>query len=199
MSSGLVYRNRLFYESAMVLLYGRHYASRYRAIARLIPPRAQVLELCCGPAVLYRRYLRSRGVRYRGLDIHRNFVDELRRRNIPAEVWDLQSDRALPAADNVIMQASLYHFLPDASGVVERMLRAARRQVIVAEPIVNLTDSSTPVIAALARRLSRTSQGEQSLRFTEKTLDAFFEPYRSRVRECFLIPGGREKVYVLTP
>ncbi len=42
------------------------------------------------------------------------------------------------------MQASLYHFLPDAHEIVERMLAAAGRRVIVSEPVRNLASSQNP-------------------------------------------------------
>ena len=56
-SPGLVYRSAALYEAVMRVLYGRHYAARQRAIAGLIPARASVLEVCCGPGTLYRRHL----------------------------------------------------------------------------------------------------------------------------------------------
>jgi hypothetical protein len=99
--------------------------------------------------------------------------------------------------DYVVMQGSLYHFLPDAGSVVERMLRAAGRYAIVAEPIRNWTTSRGRVLAWLAREL-RAVRGEAAAsRFTEPALDALFATYRDRVVHCGLIAGGREKVYVL--
>lgn len=64
--ASLIYRSRAGYELAMFMLYGRHYSARYRAIANLIPYGAEVLELCCGPGILYERYLRYKDVAYRG-------------------------------------------------------------------------------------------------------------------------------------
>src|SRR5215211_4230426 len=122
----------------MLVLYGRHYPSRYRAIADLIPSGSSVVDLCCGPALLFNRYLRNKGVRYTGLDLNAGFIDGLVRNGASGMVWDLRKDDPLPEADYVLMQASLYHFLPDAAPIVERMLEAARRKVIIAEPIRNL-------------------------------------------------------------
>ena len=181
----------------MLLLYGRHYTSRYRALAELIPAGSSVLDLCCGPALLYHRYLRSKGVQYTGLDINSNFMARLNRRGGSGQVWDLRSEEALPSADYVIMQASLYHFLPDASPVVDRMLQAARRQVIIAEPIRNLATSDSRLLSLLGRLFTNPGVGEHSLRFTEASLADFFSGYSSRVVESFPIAGGREQVYVL--
>ena len=181
----------------MFLLYGRHYASRYRAIAELIPTGSSVLDLCCGPAFLYHRYLSRKKVRYTGLDINANFVARLNRRGASGLVWDLRTEDALPAADYVIMQASLYHFLPDAKPVVDRMLQAAQKRVIIAEPIRNLATSDSRILSRLARLLTNPGAGEHRNRFTEASLADLFSRYASRPADSFTIAGGREKVYVL--
>jgi len=196
-ATSLIYRSASVYEFVMVLLYGRHYTSRYRAIAELIPAASSVLDLCCGPALLYHRYLRSKAVQYTGLDINANFIARLIRRGGSGQVWDLRSEDALPSADYVIMQASLYHFLPDASQVVDRMLQAARKRVIIAEPIRNLATSDSRLLSLLGRLFTNPGVGEHSLRFTEASLADFFSGYASRVVESFSIAGGREQVYVL--
>jgi hypothetical protein len=196
MSESLIYRSPLLYRAAMFVLYGRHYFSRCRVIADLIPANSSVLELCCGPADLYCRYLRPKSVRYVGLDINPRFVaclGELGR------VWNVQDASPLPVAEYVLIQASLYHFLPDPSPVIDRMLSAATKQVIVAEPIRNLTNSRFPLLSTIARGETDAGTGAQTLRFNEQTLDAFFSRYATRVSKSFLIPGGREKVYVLAP
>jgi SAM-dependent methyltransferase len=197
MATSFIYRSAAMYELAMLLLYGRHYTSRYRAIADLIPAGASILDLCCGPAILYHRYLRSKSVHYTGLDINANFIARLIRRGGAGQVWDLRSEDALPSADYVIMQASLYHFLPDASQVVNRMLQAARNQVIIAEPIRNLTTSNSGLVSLLGRLFTNPGSGEQPLRFTEASLADFFSANATRVAQSFPIAGGREKVYVL--
>lgn len=181
----------------MLLLYGRHYPARYRAIAELIPSNSTVLDLCCGPALLYHRYLRAKAIHYTGLDINTRFIERLNRRGGRGLVWDLRDERPLPSADYVVMQASLYHFLPDAHPVVDRMLEAARRQVIIAEPVRNLTGSNSRVLSLLGRLLTNPGTGQQQLRFSESTLDDFFSAYTS-VLESFTIAGGREKIYLLT-
>src|SRR5713101_1249799 len=109
----------------MVALYGRHYAGRYRAIADLIPSGSSVLDLCCGPGILYERYLRAKSVDYTGIDVNRCFLDRIGRLGARAIDRDLHEPGPLPPADSVIMQASLYHFLPDAAPIVERMIEAA--------------------------------------------------------------------------
>ena len=81
---------------------------------------------------------------------------------------------ALPAADYVIMQASLYQFLPDAQPMVDRMLQAAHRQVILTEPVRNITNSKVAPLAFLGRRLTDPGDGQSAHRFTEETPRSVF-------------------------
>jgi SAM-dependent methyltransferase len=182
----------------MRALYGRHYFARMAAVANQVPGGASVLELCCGPGTLYLRHLRGRAGSYVGLDVNARFVAGLRRRGVDARVRDLAFDREpLPRADVAIIQASLYHFLPAANRLVERMLEAASDRVIVSEPVRNLSSSGLPLIGSLGRRAADPGVGGHEQRFTEASLDELMGRYRERVLLAFLIPGGREKVFVL--
>ncbi len=198
MKASLIYRNRVVYGLVMRALYGRHYGDRYRAIDALIPHSASVLDVCCGPAVLFTEHLRSRGIDYTGLDLNQGFVARVAAAGGRGVVWDVHGDDPFPAADIVVMQASLYHFLPDPAPVVDRMLASARTRVIITEPVRNLASSDNRVISALAKRLTNPGDGDPTNRFTEPSLDAFMARYEGRVEQRRLIAGGREKVYVLT-
>lgn len=202
MTTSVIYRNAFIYEAMMMVLYGgRAYHERYRRLAELIPEGASVLDLCCGPATLFHRYLKRKGVRYTGLDINEAFVRQLSANGAVGMVWNLEENRALPRAEYVIMQASLYHFLPDANPIVERMLSAAEKQVLIAEPIRNVADSQVPVLASLARKLTNPGTRDQANRFNEARLDALLSPYsrNGQVLDSRLIAEGREKLYILAP
>jgi SAM-dependent methyltransferase len=197
-STSLVYRSAVGYELVMRALYGRHYSDRLWAVAEQVPDGASVLELCCGPGTLYNRFLRGRVRSYTGLDLNEGFVARLTEQGVDARVVDLGSSAdPLPRADVVLMQASLYHFLPRAAEIVERMLHAADRRVVLSEPVRNLASSENPVLGMLGRRAADPGVGGGERRFTEETLDALMSRYRKLVLLQRLIPGGREKLYVL--
>jgi SAM-dependent methyltransferase len=197
-STSLIYRNRITYELLLRALYGRHYAPRFRAIAELIPDGAAVVDLCCGPATLYTRFLREKSVDYLGLDINDGFIARLNEAGGRGEVRNLHAGTPLPEADFVIMQGSLYHFLPEPKPVIDRMLAAAHSHVIVAEPVRNMATSHNRVLAVLGRRLTNVGDGAQANRFTEGMLEELFRDYATRVVQHSLIAGGREKLYVLS-
>ena len=198
MSTSLIYRSTIGYELLMRGLYGRHYADRMRAIAAEVPAGSTVLELCCGPAMLYRRFLRGRTGSYVGIDVIPGFVAALRRRGIDARERDLAADDSpLPSADVVIIQASLYHFLPRPELIVDRMLAAAQDRAIVSEPVRNLASSGVPIIRIVGRHAADPGTGGHAQRFDERSLHEFMGRYRERVLKEFAIPGGRDRVYVL--
>jgi SAM-dependent methyltransferase len=198
-STSLIYRTATGYELVMRALYGRHYLSRLQAIATLVPPSCTVLELCCGPATLYQRCLRGRVSGYIGIDVNPGFVAMLRRRGIDARRLDLAApDGELPHADVAIIQASLYHVLPHAEQIVDRMLAAARQRVIVSEPVRNLATSNVRILRLIGRRAADPGPGGHATRFDERSLQALMDRYRERVVKSFAIPGGRERVFVLS-
>src|SRR5438552_2585873 len=155
----LIYKSSALYGLVNWLLYGRHHLARYRVIADLIPPGASVVDLCCGTATLYHRFLHAKNVRYTGLDASASFVDALNKRGGTGILWNLRSDKPLPRADYVIIQGALYFFLPDPSPLIERMLAAANEEIIIAEAIRNLSDSAIPGISNLSRKLAGSAEG----------------------------------------
>jgi SAM-dependent methyltransferase len=197
MGASLVYWNRGLYELAMRGLYGRHYPARFDAVAELIPRGARVLDVCCGPGLLYERRLREKGVEYTGLDVNPAFVRRVERLGGRGILGDLSRDEGLPSAEFVVMQASLYQFLPDASAVACRLLDAATRAVVLAEPVRNLATSGRPLLARIGRLATDAGRGATPWRFTERTLDDLVASLPTRPLRGFLIPGGREKVYLL--
>lgn len=192
----LIYRSALGYGLAMRVLYGRYYAARDAAVAAHVADGASVLELCCGPGRLYRNQLRGRVGRYVAMDSNAAFVDKLRRRGVDARRADFAS-ADLPVADVVLMQASLYHFLPDAEGMVSRMLAAARKRVVISEPVRNLAQSRVTIVARLASAGAATAGGAHAQRFDEASLEALMKRFGDALVTSHPTPGGRERVYVL--
>lgn len=194
----LIYSSPVVYRALMRVLYGGHFRDRYRALAELVPPGASVLDVCAADCYLYWGYLRQKpGISYVGLDMSPSFVRTAQRRGTDARVFNVLEDE-FPAADVVIMQGSLYQFLPGAERVVDRMLDAARRHVIIAEPIRNLSDSNVPVLSALSRWLTKpqsSEAGRDGARFTEQALRELFSRYDSLERTVY-VPGGRELIGV---
>jgi hypothetical protein len=193
----LVYAHPWLYQGLMRALYGRGFDARYRAIDALIEPGSEVFEACAGDGHLYERYLRSKAIRYSGGDINDVFLKHARRRNLPIVALDLLVD-SIPVADYVVIQASLYQFIPGHARVIERLLCSARRTLIVAEPVVNLASSSSSWVRWLAQRSANPGDGHKAARFDEASLDAALRgDFADRIESSATIAGGRERLYCL--
>ena len=97
------------------------------------------------------------------------------------------------------MQSSLYQFLPDPRPILDRMLVAARNQMIITEPVRNVADSNIPPLAWLDHKMTNPGTGDKPRRFNEALLDRFFEPYlkSGHLSVSCLIAGNREKLCIL--
>jgi hypothetical protein len=196
--SSFIYRQRSAYHLLMRLLYGRYFSARYAAIAAEVPAGSTVVDVCAGDGYLYLNYLRAKGVLYQALDISPQLVRWMQRHGIAAQQFDVWQD-PLPAADVVIMQASLYQFLPEAAPIVEKLLCAARQHVIITEPVRNIASSDNPLLRWVGKRLTRPEEGEgtyQAHRFDQASLLALVQQFPAFERS-YELPGGRELLVVL--
>lgn len=198
--TSLVYQSSLIYEALMVILYGSHYADRYKAILPFIPDGVSLADICCGPAIIYHRYLKSKNIRYVGIDVNPKLLAALGESGAEGQIMDITGPEPLPKADYLLMQASLYHFLPNqVDMILDKMLEAGQQKVIIAEPIKNLSDSNIPVLSWLAKRSANPGTGHQAHRFNESSLDAAMQRFKDngQLETSFLVANGREKVYVI--
>ncbi|MEY4551399.1 MAG: hypothetical protein RL685_7594 [Pseudomonadota bacterium] len=193
----LIYAHPSLYQLLMRVIYAGGYAARYQALSQLIPDGADVFEACAGDAYLYRHYLQPRGIRYRAGEFNETFVTHARARGIEMQRFDLRKD-PVPQADVVLIHASLYQFMPDHQQIIDRLLAAARQQLIVSEPVRNLSSSRWALIRWIASRSADPGSGHKAQRFDEASFDQFVQAhYADRVRQRVLIPGGRELIYCL--
>ena len=194
-TQSFIYANRRAYHWLMRGLYGRHFEDRYRAIAAHVPASSRVVDVCAGDAYLYLAHLRHKPVTYVAVDASPQLVAWARARGVDARVFDVWNDD-LPHGDNVIMQASLYQFLPHADRIVDKLLAAARQQVIITEPIRNIADSDNPVLALIGHRFTRPASGHYAARrFNRASFTALCRAY-PELQTLDDLPGGREMLAV---
>lgn len=158
------------YNLTMRLLYGAEYERAAAAVAARIADGASVVDVCCGTAQLYRDFLRARGCSYLGLDFNGDFVMHARRRAADVRWFNLLTD-PIPAADHVVICSSLYHFADGADEIVARLRRAARRSVLISEPVRNL--SQVPALGRLAAALTDPGTGDRNGHLHRFDIDSF--------------------------
>jgi hypothetical protein len=189
MQSPIYWHPRL-YSAAMRWLYGKNYGARYADIAQLIPEGSRVIDVCMGDGRLYTDYLKDKRVSYLGLDINAAFVRHAQKRGIPAQVFDLNQE-ALPPSDYVVMQGSLYQFIPNEREIMAKLLAATRSTLIISEPVKNLSTSANPLVAWLARKASTTQSGKAEHRFHTVNLLSLFTDF-CELKQVLPVAGERE-------
>ncbi len=191
-----VYEVPALYRLLMLLGYGPDYAARYALVADRIGEPDDVLEVCCGHLGLYRHLARRGLVRsYVGLEQSPAMLRLARRRGVDVRAFDVRAGGTLPAAGTVIMQASLYQFHDIADTLLPRLWAAARRLLVIAEPVRNLSQSRFGVARWAARALTRTSDSRiHTFRYTEASLLELYRRCGVPVSRVDRTPGGREVV-----
>ena len=191
-----LYRFPALYRLLMRIGYGGDYGARHALIADRIGEPDDVLELCCGDLGLYRHLARRGLVRsYVGLEQSPAMLRRARRRGADVRAFDVRAGGTLPAAGTVIMQASLYQFHDLADGLLPRLWAAARRRLVLAEPVRNLAGSRSGLARRAALCLTRTVDGRtHPSRYTEEALLALYARCGVPVTRVDRTPGGREVV-----
>ena len=189
-----VYWHPFLYHIIMRLLYGKDFNSRYEALANLIPPNASVSELCMGDGFLFHKFLTLKNIKYIGLDFNKTCIKAANRKKIKVQLHNVLVD-GIPPADFVIMQGSLYQFIPNEDVIIQKMLDAASVAVIIAEPIRNRADSKNIFVSSLAKYAVNPGSGHITKRFNEKTLLECFRRHKE-FREEQIVDSGKELVGV---
>jgi trans-aconitate methyltransferase len=189
------YQFPALYGLLMRLAYGRDYPARYELVAERIDRPDDILEVCCGHLGLYKHLARRGLVRsYVGLDRSPAVLRHARRRGVNVRAFDVRAGHTLPIVDTVVMQASLYQFHDIAETLLARLWGAARRRLIVAEPVRNLAQSRHAAVRWTARTLTRTHDGVHTFRYTEALLLELYRRCQVPVSGFERTPGGREVV-----
>jgi hypothetical protein len=177
-------------------LYGRNYGRRLAALAADVGEDSVVVDLCAGLGDFY-DHLRAKRIIYKAFDASEESVAYGQKKGLDIRLADVNKLN-FPPADYYVMIDSLYHFYDQAEMLIERMVSASRRRVLIMEPIKNLTSSNSRPLAWLARRLTNEGGGRNGQRFTETTLDRLmFGALKHRLLEAKKAPGGRDKIYIL--
>src|SRR5262249_34239956 len=151
------------------------------------------VDVCCGTARLARDGLRGRRVEYLGLDFNGHFVMGIRKRGVHAKFFELLRD-PIPSADYVVMCSSFYHAWGHEEAVLAKLVAAARKAVIISEPVENLSANGTALGRRLGRWLSNPGVGKHDRRFDSESFSAFAQRYGAEqvIRE----PGRRNAIAV---
>jgi glycosyltransferase involved in cell wall biosynthesis len=186
-----VYWTGVGYDWAMRRLQGDAWQAGLAEVARRIPDGASVVDVCAGTCQLERSHLKGR-CDVLGLDFNGHLVMAARRRGANVRHFDLLRED-VPEADYVVMCSSLYHFRRRESEIFAKLEKAARRAVIVSEPVENLSAGGGAWRRWIAR-WTNPGVGEFEERYDLEGFRAFAE--RHGARELHHPPGARNALAV---
>jgi len=190
-----IYNHPAVYRLGMRLSYRSEYRERYSLLAEYVGRPSHVLEVCCGDLVLHGQLARRGLLRsYRGVERSPSMVALAHRQGVRVDRLDLRAAAELPRAEIVIMQASLYQFHDLAETLLPRLWNAAERQLLVAEPVRNLSSSGNPVMRWAGQLMSRTDEGPHPFRYTEQTLLQLYERCGIPITRVGRTRHGRELI-----
>lgn len=190
MRTGFMYWNPAFYRYIMHIIYGKYFYSRYKTVSDLLPNNVDVVDICCGDCYIT-KFLVEKKINYLGLDLNPKFINYNSGRGIMSKLFNLKTD-TIPPADYIIMLGSLYQFIPNHRVVMDELISAANKAVIILEPIRNIAASDSPMIAFLANLATKVNGESMPYRFAKTELLELFSDYKARlIKE---IEGGRELI-----
>jgi trans-aconitate methyltransferase len=157
-----------------------------------LPENVTVVDVCCGDCSLS-SFLRKKNIDYLGIDLNHKFIKDAIKRGIKAKNFNVQ-DQLIPAADYIIIQDSLYQFIPHHRQMIEKLFSAAKVGVIISEPVLNVASSRNRLFVFLAKLTTKVDGHEFPYRFTKENLLDLFNEYKvGSIKE---IKGGRDLIGV---
>lgn len=161
-------------------------------MSNLIPPRSSVVDICCGTCQIY-KYLRMKNIHYIGIDFNSIFIKNAQKKGIDCRMINIKHEE-IPKADFIIIQGSLYQFIPDHISILEKLFYSANRALIIAEPIKNHIQSNSKAISYLSRLLNNPGDGIKDQRFTVESLKKSIEKLPHNGIQEYLTPRGIEYI-----
>jgi glycosyltransferase involved in cell wall biosynthesis len=191
-----IYWTGVGYDLVMRLLYGRRWADTYRAVADRIPDGVSVVDVCAGTSRIYRDFLHERNVDYVALDFNPHLVMSARRRGVHTRRFDMRTEE-IPPADYIVMCSSLYHFRDMEDEALGKLRSAARKAVIVSEPVENLSTDGPSGLKRLLRRLTNPgNDADYHFRYDKDTFEDLAQRHGS---EMEFEEGWRNAIAVFSP
>ena len=106
---------------------------RLEAVSNWVPHKASVVDVAAGTSRIYRQLLKNHVSNYLAIEINPSFVKKSKRLGIEVIQADIRH-KPVPTADVIIMMAALYHFKDRETEILDKLLFAALKRVIIVEP-----------------------------------------------------------------
>lgn len=189
------YWHPFIYSFFIRMSYRKNYAERYKAIRDLIEDDSSLIDVCCGDCRVY-TFLKDKKVDYLGLDYNSFFIKWAHKRGIKARVFDIYKDE-LPTSDYILFQGSLYQFIPEHNNILQKLVNAMSKYLIISEPVENKAHSKSKIISFVAQMLNNPGDGNKRFRFTVNTLKEALIPFQKNIIKEFSVANNIDYIVVM--
>ena len=176
-------------------MYKNHYNERYEAINNAIADNSSVVDVCCGDSYL-QSFFRNKNIDYLGLDFNSTFIDFSSKRGINVKLFNIYEDD-IPRADYIILQTSLYQFIPKHFQILQKLYQAADKYLIVTETMASYGGSKNKFISMIGKLLNNPGDGIKVERFSLPTFKKALEPFKINIENESFINGGLDYLVVI--
>lgn len=168
MKFGWIYLHPITYKMFCRLRYGQHFSRRYLSLCEIVEKNSTFLDLCAGDYLLYNA-LKTKDIKYTAIDINPHFTRKLTRKGFNAILGDVL-EIEFPVSDYVYMGASLYQFYNYEEFIIRKMQRAAKKKVIVIEPVSRFVSQKNRIMRWLVEVATKVNGNSFSHRYDYETL-----------------------------
>ena len=183
----ILYWHPYIYKFLMKLRFKKYFNERYEAINELIPAGSSVVDVCCGDSFLY-SFLKNKKIEYLGLDFNPSFIKNSIKQGINVKLFNIYED-PIPPADFVVIQASLYQFIPNHQKLLHKLYNSANKYLIITETIDSYGSSNNKFISFVGKILNNPGDGIKKERFTYLTFKKAIEPFKNKIENEISICG----------
>ena len=176
-------------------MYKKHFHERYKAINNVIIENSSVVDVCCGDSYLHSIF-KKKNIDYLGLDFNPTFINYSIKRGINARLFNIYED-AIPHADYIILQASLYQFIPNHIQILQKLYQSADQYLIIAETMKSYGGSNNKFISAIGKFLNNPGDGMKVERFSLSTFKKAMEPFQENIENEYFICGNIDYMVVI--
>jgi len=176
----ITYWHPFIYKILMKLLFRKSYKARYTEIANLIKNNSSVIDICCGDAQLY-SFLKNKNIKYTGIDFNNVFLNHLRKKKIDVIHMDINQEKIPIKADYVVLQSSLYQFIPNHLQIIRKLLDVTQKYLIIQETVVSYTQSSNLLLSIIGKILNNPGDGYKTQRLDKQNLLKDLESMKNKI------------------
>lgn len=191
----ILYWHSYTYALLVRLMFKKYYTDRYKAIKNVIDNNSSVVDVCCGDSKLY-AFLKCKNINYLGLDFNQTFIKFSNKRGINVRLFDIYKDE-IPVSDFVVIQGSMYQFIPNHNKILKKLYEAADKYLIITEPIRNYAQSQNNFISLIGRLLNNPGDSMKVHRFTLQTFKEALQPFKGNIVSENIINGDIEYMVVI--